>query len=685
MKAWGALVLLLLAPVADDTAAKELFESIRERCLQAKTLKIEFEGTSQAYTSSGVIKIKGEDRFVLELRLKTDSGEVKTSRVASDGRKAAGQGIDRQRLDPSLTPGQMVSELRKQAVAGGYTRIWIMPGMDDEPRREPAVSGFKDGGLVPLGGRETRLIEYAVEDAARRGMAARPFKVKLYVDPATRLPVARDIDFGGAWVKSRLKFALDEEIPDAEFSLQTKRGLAAARLGQLADSVRLYAQFTGRYPTSLDDLVRRPAFLEPEIFWPEGGFALGAWGPPFELAIKESRATLSCADLAIELPPAMRRPVGAPTDRLRKHYTARVQLALLASAVRAYRDAYAELPRKKSVLWEKPEWAEVWPEGGWIPGGALPVDPWGDAYRIISEPGRVRIQLRDPRANVLGAKALTEGERQALEEVARPRLSDEDRLAVARLLDQLGEDDLEAREKAEGALKGWGVSALGLIDARLAGEKDAEVAGRLRSVRKAVPPRKPAWQSELGILALSVGPDALGPAGDVVANERNATACLKNIATAEADFRANDRDNNKHQDFWTGDVASLYTLVPEGGREAIKLIELSVAAADAAPLEDGAAIEKLAERQPRAGYCFQAMEKDASVTPAEEYPKDTTGKGSKTRNTSRFGFCCFPAEYGVTGRKTYIISEMNTIFWKDTGGEPVLEWPGDADGWQKLD
>src|SRR5689334_9677177 len=34
-------------------------------------------------------------------------------------------------------------------------------------------------------------------------------------------------------------------------------------------------------------------------------------------------------------------------------------------------------------------------------------------------------------------------------------------------------------------------------------------------------------------------------------NERNASASLKTLASAEADFRANDRDNNKINDFWT--------------------------------------------------------------------------------------------------------------------------------------
>ena len=50
-----------------------------------------------------------------------------------------------------------------------------------------------------------------------------------------------------------------------------------------------------------------------------------------------------------------------------------------------------------------------------------------------------------------------------------------------------------------------------------------------------------------------------------------------------------------------------------------------------------------------------------------------------------FAFCAYPAEYGVTGTKTFIVNEGNTVLWNDTGGEPVLEWPSDGAGWTKID
>src|ERR1043165_4520972 len=71
-------------------------------------------------------------------------------------------------------------------------------------------------------------------------------------------------------------------------------------------------------------------------------------------------------------------------------------------------------------------------------------------------------------------------------------------------------------------------------------------------------------------------------------NERNASTSLKTLSSSEADFRANDRDWNQVNDFWTGDVKGLYTMTAAAVRGAgtapkdppIKLIEIETAAAD---------------------------------------------------------------------------------------------------------
>ncbi len=158
-------------------------------------------------------------------------------------------------------------------------------------------------------------------------------------------------------------------------------------------------------------------------------------------------------------------------------------------------------------------------------------------------------------------------------------------------------------------------------------------------------------------------------------NERNASAALKTLSSAEADFRANDRDGNRIQDFWTGDVASLYYLLdPQTGRQ-MKLIEQSVADADAKPLRKG-----IPAPVPKAGYFYRVMEGDDSSLTPEAYAQDTKGLGEPGPyyHHAKFGFCAYPADYPRSGRWTFVINEGNTIIKFDTGGKPMLRWPSDT-------
>ena len=59
---------------------------------------------------------------------------------------------------------------------------------------------------------------------------------------------------------------------------------------------------------------------------------------------------------------------------------------------------------------------------------------------------------------------------------------------------------------------------------------------------------------------------------------------LKTLTSVEADFRANGRDGNHVNGFWTGDSSGPYYVRPNGGEQEIRLIEESLANADAKPL-----------------------------------------------------------------------------------------------------
>lgn len=149
-------------------------------------------------------------------------------------------------------------------------------------------------------------------------------------------------------------------------------------------------------------------------------------------------------------------------------------------------------------------------------------------------------------------------------------------------------------------------------------------------------------------------------------NERNASTSLKTLVSAQADFRGNDRDENKKQDYWVRDVAGLYFLKPLAG-EAIRLIELSVAEADADPRETR-------PLKPKAGYLF-------AVIPVWQ-------NGKPDASETSFAYCAWPVEYPKGGAMSFIVNQEGRIYKQDRKrGERITSWPAspEAEGWLPLD
>ena len=164
-------------------------------------------------------------------------------------------------------------------------------------------------------------------------------------------------------------------------------------------------------------------------------------------------------------------------------------------------------------------------------------------------------------------------------------------------------------------------------------------------------------------------------------NESAAMKALHSLTRAEAEFRAQDLDHNGVKDFWTGDVAGLFRWVgsEHGDRKGLPLIERALAEADAAP------IDRLAPRPvPYHGYYFVAFRDAGPETDQDlrSYQQDTGGTPpmGKVHHLSKFAYCAYPAEYGVTGNCTYVIDENSTIFRSfhpDTKVEATKIWPID--------
>jgi prepilin-type N-terminal cleavage/methylation domain-containing protein len=200
------------------------------------------------------------------------------------------------------------------------------------------------------------------------------------------------------------------------------------------------------------------------------------------------------------------------------------------------------------------------------------------------------------------------------------------------------------------------------------------------------------------------------------ANERNASASLKTITSAQADFRANDRDKNKVNDFWTNDVKGLYTFESHNGTNQggtanmIKLIEISVAGADSllaghASCED---ITNITTRSAKSGFWYESLLTDASDTADTTYQTNTSGTDeagaavtATLYHTSKFGFLAHP-DSASAGKFAYIVNENNTIFRRaltsalKASGIPTVrnttagfnDWPTDANlksFWGKMD
>lgn len=201
-------------------------------------------------------------------------------------------------------------------------------------------------------------------------------------------------------------------------------------------------------------------------------------------------------------------------------------------------------------------------------------------------------------------------------------------------------------------------------------------------------------------------------------NERNASTSLKTLSSAEADFRANDRDWNHVNDFWTFNVHGLYTMtsaaVPGGTANSttdpsIKLIELSVASADSdtttTPTTEDVPLACFAVSSAKAGYWYIGLILDDTLSGTTEstYKLDTGGTPTMgtVHNTSKFGFLAYPDSQSA-GKFVFIVNENNTIFRSATSGSvrpsattppglqsaPYTDWPNDAtlkSFWSKLD
>lgn len=150
-------------------------------------------------------------------------------------------------------------------------------------------------------------------------------------------------------------------------------------------------------------------------------------------------------------------------------------------------------------------------------------------------------------------------------------------------------------------------------------------------------------------------------------NDRNAWATLRTIASAQEDFRANDRDGNGRRDYWRKDIAGLYALSLPGAPDPIRLIELSCAGADAAPQSP---ILSYTVQSPKAGYLYRAL--------------FFVGEDAAKPDPDRYAAQAYPAS-PAAGRVMFIVSQDGVVWRKAAvaGGIYVFPASPELEGWTR--
>ena len=157
----------------------------------------------------------------------------------------------------------------------------------------------------------------------------------------------------------------------------------------------------------------------------------------------------------------------------------------------------------------------------------------------------------------------------------------------------------------------------------------------------------------------------------MASNERNASASLKSIVTAEENFKSNDLDRNGVNDYWTADVAGLYCIQDVNSTNAIAALnDIGVASADLFQNGYGFANESvtynaalLLTTAPKTGYVYQALIKDSQ---ASAYATNT-GDGFEVHSFNKFGFLAMPISWDSNGKFCFVVSEGASVFRRDFG------------------
>lgn len=403
-----------------------------------------------------------------------------------------------------------------------------------------------------------------------------------------------------------------------------KEAEARALRGQLLRAVVLYAETHGAFPKDLDTLIDEKILLMDAV-------PKDPWGDPFTYELKEGQLRFGIDSDHLKL-------ITELTARSvkRRETTVHERTAdMFAAAIHAYRDLRLKMPKDVDELLAGP--------------GVLVERKRVRHVKMESWKGDIRFSVDTRRFRTLSPK-----EKETLQEQ----------------IGNLSSDAFATREAATKKIKDFGHGALEIVREARGKARDLEVRTRLTSIEQHL--GRQSKEPRLVRYAFA--------RSRVRRNHRNVAACLRSIVTAQENFKSNDLDRNSVNDYWTGDIAGLYCLQVNTTENAVAALnDIGVASADAAAGGKGFSTADttynkalLLKHWPKHGYLFQAMQNDPR---GAAYAGDTDNSGFAVHNFGTFGAVAYPAEYGVSGRYTFIINEGASVFRRDTGGKPVLRYP----------
>lgn len=140
------------------------------------------------------------------------------------------------------------------------------------------------------------------------------------------------------------------------------------------------------------------------------------------------------------------------------------------------------------------------------------------------------------------------------------------------------------------------------------------------------------------------------------ANESMAVGSCKAYCTAQDIYRRTDYNKDGVLEYAQAlkGKDSLYETVPGTGD--LKLIDISFADAEGNP----------GKAKSKSGYCFKVLTKQGANAPG--------GARSFIKNghmTFGYALLAYPAEYGITGKNCFVVSNAGTIYRMDLGAETL--------------